>query len=92
MVNYDGLYNKEFYSDKLKRNHFSDKILGFRVIENGTKINENRRISGKNLDNSGMTLIFAASFFKKTKVKIRSTTLILELIIYKQNLMIELIL
>jgi len=39
--------------------------------ENRTKINDNRRISGKNLDISGMPLIFAASFFEKTEVKIK---------------------
>ena len=36
MVNYDGLYNKEFYGDKLTENHFSDKKLHFKIIENGT--------------------------------------------------------
>ena len=36
MVNYDGLYNKEYFGDRLNQNHFSDKILTFRVIENGT--------------------------------------------------------
>lgn len=36
MVNYDGLYNKEYYGDKLNENRFSDKKLHFRIIENGT--------------------------------------------------------
>ena len=37
MVNYDGLYNKEFFGEKLKpKNHFSDKKLHFRIIESGT--------------------------------------------------------
>ncbi|MBQ7475772.1 MAG: DUF563 domain-containing protein [Selenomonadaceae bacterium] len=36
MVNYDGLYNREFFGDKLNETHFSDKKLHFRIIENGT--------------------------------------------------------
>ena len=37
MINYDGLYNKDFYGDELKpKNHFSDKKLHFRIVENGT--------------------------------------------------------
>ena len=35
MVNYDGLYNKNFFGNKLNKNHFSDKKLSFTVIENG---------------------------------------------------------
>ena len=38
MVNYDGLYNKEYFGDRLNENHFSDKKLHFRIIENGTII------------------------------------------------------
>lgn len=36
MVNYDGLYNKEYFGDKLNFNHFSTKKLHFKIIENGT--------------------------------------------------------
>ena len=37
MINYDGLYNKDFYGDKLKpKNHFWDKKLHFRIIKDGT--------------------------------------------------------
>ena len=36
MINYDGLYNKDFYGDALKQNHFYDKKLHFRIIDNGT--------------------------------------------------------
>lgn len=36
MVNYDGLYNKEYFGDKLNENHFYDKELHFKIIENGT--------------------------------------------------------
>ena len=37
MINYDGLYNKDYFSDKLKdENHFSDKKLHFKIIENAT--------------------------------------------------------
>ena len=36
MTNYDGLYNKNYFGDKLFENHFSDKELGFKVIKNGT--------------------------------------------------------
>lgn len=36
LVNYDGLYNKEFFGNKLKpANHFSEEKLHFRIIENG---------------------------------------------------------
>ena len=35
MVNYDGLYNKNFFGDKLNQNYFSDKNLYFQIIENG---------------------------------------------------------
>lgn len=35
LVSYDGLYNKNFFGDKLNKNHFSDKKLSFTVIENG---------------------------------------------------------
>ena len=36
MINYDGLYNKEYFGEQLKENHFYDKKLHFRIIENGT--------------------------------------------------------
>ena len=36
MVNYDGLYNKNFYGDKLNEDHFSTQKLHFRIIENAT--------------------------------------------------------
>lgn len=37
MVNYDGLYNKDYFGDKLKdENHFSTKKLRFKIIENAT--------------------------------------------------------
>ena len=36
MINYDGLYNKDYFGEKLSENHFYDKKLHFRIIENGT--------------------------------------------------------
>ena len=36
MVNYDGLYNKNFYGKKVGQNHLSEQKLRFKVIENGT--------------------------------------------------------
>ena len=36
MTNYDGLYDKKYFGEKLFENHFSDNKLGFKVIENGT--------------------------------------------------------
>lgn len=37
MINFNGLYNKEFFGENLKvENHFSDKKLHFKIIENGT--------------------------------------------------------
>lgn len=36
MTNYEGLYNKNFFGDRLYENHFYDKKLHFRIIENGT--------------------------------------------------------
>ena len=36
MVNYDFLYNKEYYGAELQKNHFYDKKLHFRIIENAT--------------------------------------------------------
>ena len=35
LTNYDGLYKKNYYGEKLFENHFSDKKLGFQVIEGG---------------------------------------------------------
>ena len=36
MTNYDGLYNKDYYSEKMNKKSFTDKPLYFRIIENGT--------------------------------------------------------
>lgn len=36
MTNYDGLYNKDYFGEKLSEKHFYDKKLHFRIIENGT--------------------------------------------------------
>ena len=36
MTNYDGLYKKNYYGEKIFENHFSTKNLNFQVIENGT--------------------------------------------------------
>lgn len=36
MVNYDGMYNKEYYGDNLYKDHFYNKKLHFKIIENGT--------------------------------------------------------
>ena len=36
MTNYDSLYKKNYYGEKLFENHFSKKELGFQIIENGT--------------------------------------------------------
>ncbi len=37
MVNFNGLYNKEIFGDKLNQgNYFPDKKLHFKIIENGT--------------------------------------------------------
>ena len=36
MVNYDGLYRKDYFGDKLTFNHFSTKKLYFKIIENAT--------------------------------------------------------
>ena len=35
MINYDGLYKKDYYGEKLSENHFSEKNLGFQVIKDG---------------------------------------------------------
>ena len=36
MTNYDGLYNKDYYAEKMNKKSFVDKPLYFRIIENGT--------------------------------------------------------
>ena len=36
MINYDGLYNKDYYGEQLFQNHFSDKKLRFKILENAT--------------------------------------------------------
>lgn len=36
MINYDGLYNKDFFGNKLNETHFSDKKLHFQIIKDGT--------------------------------------------------------
>ena len=36
MINYDGLYNKNFFGDKLNETHFYDKKLHFQIIKDGT--------------------------------------------------------
>lgn len=36
MINYDYLYNKEYYGEKLNQNHLYDKKLNFQIIKNGT--------------------------------------------------------
>lgn len=36
MINCDGLYNKDYFGNQLYENHFYDKKLHFRIIENGT--------------------------------------------------------
>lgn len=36
MVNCDGLYNKDFFGDKLNEDHFSKKKLSYKLIKNGT--------------------------------------------------------
>ena len=36
MINYDGLYKKDYYGDKLFENHFSAKKLRFKIFENAT--------------------------------------------------------
>lgn len=48
MVNYDYLYNKEYYGDKLYKEHFSDKKLHFKIIENGTVLpHRNLTVNGQ---------------------------------------------
>ena len=36
MVNYDGLYDKKYFGNRLEKDHFSDQKLHFKIIENGT--------------------------------------------------------
>ena len=36
MTNYDYLYDKSFFGDKLEQNHFSSKNLNFRIFHNAT--------------------------------------------------------
>ena len=36
MVNYDYLYNKEYHANEINKNHFDNKKLHFRIIENAT--------------------------------------------------------
>ena len=36
MTNYDGLYKKKYFGEKLFENHFSEKKLGFQIIRGGT--------------------------------------------------------
>lgn len=36
MTNYDFLYDKTFFGDRLDQNHYSPKKLNFRIIHNGT--------------------------------------------------------
>ena len=36
MVNYDYLYNKEYHGNEINKNHFDNKNLNFRIIENAT--------------------------------------------------------
>ena len=38
MTNYDGLFNKEYFGNRLNENHFSNQKLHFKIIENGTII------------------------------------------------------
>ena len=35
LVHYDGLYNKNYYVDTFNQNHFYNRKLHFRIIENG---------------------------------------------------------
>lgn len=46
LINYNGLYNKDFYGDNLQQVHyFSDKKLHFRIIENGTVLPTKGRLA-----------------------------------------------
>ena len=48
MVNYDGMYNKEYYGDAFEKNHFYNKKLHFKMIENGTVLpHKNLTVNGK---------------------------------------------
>ena len=48
LINYDGLYNKDFYNEKIGKNHFTDKNLHFRIIENGTILpHKSLRVNGQ---------------------------------------------
>lgn len=48
MNNFDGLYNKDYYGERLYKNHSSDKRLYFRIIENGTILpHKDLRVNGQ---------------------------------------------
>lgn len=68
MVNYDGLYNKEYHGDLLKQKHFSDKKLSFRIFENCTFLpNKHLNINGKSIHLGGL-LDDKLNFIKGTHV------------------------
>lgn len=52
MVNLEYLYNPDAAKGVFSKNYFSDKKLGFSIIENGTILPYKRKIDGKTTPNS----------------------------------------
>lgn len=49
MVNYDYLYNKEYYGDDLNKNYISNKKLGCRIISNGIVLPHKQQVPGHDM-------------------------------------------
>lgn len=67
MVNYDGLYNKDYYGDQLGKNHFSNKKIYFRIIENGT-ILPNKYVAGTGMEGFGGLVNAEGEFIKRSSL------------------------
>ena len=53
MVNYDYLYNKEYYGDDLNKNYISNKKLGCRIISNGIVLPHKQQVPGHDMLGGG---------------------------------------
>ena len=67
MINYDGLYNKDYFGDKLNENHFSNQKLHFKIIENGT-ILPHKDLPGLGLNGFGGIVDANGSFVARSFV------------------------
>lgn len=65
MVSYEGLYNKEYFGDKLNENHLYNKELHFKIIKNGT-ILPHKDVSGLWLNGFGGVVDENGKFVKRS--------------------------